>query len=393
MTDYPILTIRKNEERRLLAGHLWAFSNELVSVPKAIPSGTVVKLVREVTKQPFALAFYNPHSLIAARILTRNPDAEIDEAFFEQRIAEAIKRRATILRTRNAARFIHSESDFLPGLILDKFDDIYSFQINSAGFEARKEMLLELFVKLLHPKSIIEKNTSHSRTLEGLSETQGIVYGSEQVATIHDAGGVKYEIDVLSGQKTGFYLDQMENRQRASDYVQSGMRVLDLFTNEGGFGIHAARAGASRIVAVDSSNTALQHLRRNALLNGFGDQIEIVEADCFRYLADCSETFDLVVLDPPSLVKSKRELPVARKAYESLNANAMRVLEREGILVTASCSHHMSHEMFLSAIQEAARKARRFVSILEERGAAADHPILLGMPETEYLHLFILRVH
>jgi 23S rRNA (cytosine1962-C5)-methyltransferase len=391
--SYPILRLRKKEEFRLLAGHLWAFSNEFVEIPKDIAPGTVVTIVRERDNTPIGHAFYNPHSLIAARLLTRDVRETIDEEFFERRIAQAASRRELLLERRNAVRLVHGESDFLPGLIVDRFGDILSYQIFSAGFEARKEMVEAILKKLFQPRTIIEKNNSNLRKLEGLPLEERIVYGSDTHAEIHDAAGTRYAVDVLGGQKTGFFLDQMENRTRIRDFIRPGNRVLDLFSNEGGFTLNAALAGADSVTAVDASQGVLDKLIANAELNSVRERIATEVVDCFDYIQQSKDEFDLIVLDPPALAKSRKDIPAARKGYLALNSNAMKRIRSGGVLVTASCSHHIPREMLLEIIREAGHRANRAVTILEERGAGIDHPILAAMPETSYLKVFILGIH
>jgi 23S rRNA (cytosine1962-C5)-methyltransferase len=269
---------------------------------------------------------------------------------------------------------------------------VVSYQIASQGFELRKEIVVALLKELLQPDTIVERNSTHLRTLEGLPLVDSIVYGESAETEITDARGTRFLVNALQGQKTGFYLDQMENRTRSWDFVDDGS-ALDLFANEGGFALSLARAGAASVIAVDQSATALENLRVNAKLNDVSGVLETIEGDCFEYLKRNERQHDLVVLDPPALVRSKRDLPVARKAYLNLNMGAMRATRPEGILFTASCSHHMTREMLLDVIHEASRKLRRPVSILAEHGAGIDHPVLISMPETAYLKLFILRIH
>lgn len=392
MEKYPDILLRNREEHRLLKGHLWAFSNELVSVPKDIPAGSVVRLVRESDKKPIALAFYHPHSLIACRIISGDVTIDIDRDFFKKRIESAFKRREYILKERSAARIIHGESDFLPGLIVEKYNDILTFQITSAGIEAQKNLIVELLGEFFSPVSIIEKNRSHLRKLEELPEIERVIYGSETDTIVKDSGGTQFAVSLLKGQKTGFYLDQMENRVSLTRYLKQTDSVLDLFSNEGGFALNAAKV-SSNVVAVDASEEALLAAKYNAELNGSGERIEYVSGDCFEFLKENSGKFDAVILDPPSLVRSKKELATAKKAYYHLHKNAIASTRAEGILATASCSHHFTRDLFLETIREAIRESKRAVTILEERGAASDHPVLAAMPETEYLKMFILRVH
>jgi 23S rRNA (cytosine1962-C5)-methyltransferase len=220
-----------------------------------------------------------------------------------------------------------------------------------------------------------------------------VLFGNSGPILIHDAAGTKFHVDILQGQKTGFFLDQMENRTRLRDFVKSGDRVLDLFSNEGGFALNAALAGAKSVEAVDSSKTSLEKLLVNAETNGVAGKITVSESDVFDYLQQPQEPFDVVVLDPPALAKSRKDIIPARKGYIQLNTNAMKLVKPDGILLTASCSHHITRELLLDVISEASRRAHRAVTILEEHGAGIDHPVLAAMPETSYLKVFILRIH
>ncbi len=390
---YPHLRIRNKEELRLLRGHLWAFSNELLDLPKDLPAGSVVTLVREKDGAPLGNGFYHPNSLISFRMLTRNADEAIDADFFEKRIAVAASRRALLSQRRNAYRIVHGESDFLPGLIVDRYGDVLASQMVSAGMEAWKDAIVEILLRLFKPAAIVAKNNSHLRKLEGLSEGESLVFGTDASAEIHDAAGTRYLVDVLGGQKTGFYLDQMENRIRVRDFIHPGTRVLDLFANNGGFALNAALGGAGDVIAVDESGVALERLRQNANLNSVSEQISVRQADCFDFLRDSQDKFGAVILDPPALAKSKKDLSQAQKAYLTLNTNAMRRVDPDGILVTCSCSHHVDRDRFKEIISEASGRSGRAVTLMEERGAGIDHPVLLAMPETSYLKCLILRVH
>lgn len=392
MTDYPILRLRNKEEKRLIQGHLWAFSNELVEIRKDLPAGTIVRLERENGGEPIGLAFYNPHSLIAARIISRKIE-EVDDGFWKTRLQAAAERRAQLLSRRNAVRLVHGESDFLPGLIIDRFNDVISFQIASIGFEVIKENLVRHIDELWSPKAIVEKNQTNLRKLEGLELITKLHKGQDTSTQITDELSTRFELEIESGQKTGFFLDQMENRTAIRRYTKPGDECIDLFANEGGFALNMALAGAANVLAVDASAQALQRTKANADLNDVKDKVQTEVADCFDFLKAHQKQYDVVVLDPPALVKSKKDLAAARKGYLQINADSMRITKSEGILLTASCSHHVSREMLHDVILESARRSRRQVTVLEERGAGIDHPALMAMPETQYLKVFILRVH
>ena len=392
MTDYPSIRLRNKEEKRLTQGHLWAFSNELVEIRKDLPTGSVVRLERENGGDLIGLAFYNPHSLIAARIISRKAE-EINDEFWKARLKAAAERRGLLLQKRNAARIVYGESDFLPGLIIDRFDDVISFQIASVGFEVIKEDLVRYIDELWSPRAIVEKNQTNLRKLEGLELITKIHKGSDSTVRITDELATQYQLEIESGQKTGFFLDQMENRTAIRGYTKPGDACIDLFANEGGFTLNLALAGAAKVLAVDASAQALQRTLANAELNGVAEKVDTEVADCFDFLKSHQGKYDVVVLDPPALVKSKKDLAAARKGYLQINADSMRITKPEGILLTASCSHHVNRDMLHDVIQEAARRSRRQVTVLEERGAGIDHPVLMAMPETRYLKVFILRVH
>jgi 23S rRNA (cytosine1962-C5)-methyltransferase len=392
LTDYPSIRLRNKEEKRLIQGHLWAFSNELVEIRKDLAPGSIVRLERENDGSLIGLAFYNHQSLIAARIISRK-DAEINDEFWKARLSAAAKRREPLLGRRNAARLVHGESDFLPGLIIDRFNDVISFQIASVGFEVMKQDLIHYIDELWLPRVIVEKNQTNLRKLEGLDLITKVHKGDSSATEIIDELNTRYQLEIETGQKTGFFLDQMENRTAIRRFTKPGDRCIDLFANEGGFAINMALAGAESVLAVDASAQALQRTLANAEINGVKNNIQTEVADCFDFLKAHQAQYDVVVLDPPALVKSKKDLAAARKGYLQLNADSMRITKPEGILFTASCSHHVSRDMLLDVINDAARRSRRQVTVLEERGAGIDHPILLAMPETQYLKVFILRIH
>ncbi|HET9135987.1 MAG TPA: class I SAM-dependent rRNA methyltransferase [Candidatus Kapabacteria bacterium] len=389
---YPEIVIKNHHERRLLKGHLWAFSNELVEVRKDIPVGSVVTLIREFDKKPFALGLYNPNSLISARIISRDVAATINKDFIKQHITEAATRRKQILQERNTARIVHSESDLLPGLVIEKYDTLFTFQIVSAGMEQFKAEIIDAIKELFFPEAIIEKNSSHLRKLEGLEEIEQLVFGSKTNTIVTDRAGTKFSVSLLEGQKTGFYLDQMDNRPTIRRYISKDSSVLDLFCNDGGFALNAALAGAKSVTAVDASDEALKNLAKNVTLNSIASGIKSIKADCFDYLKSDEHTYDLIILDPPSLAKSKKHIPTAMRAYTDLHRQAIRRLNSGGIIATASCSHNISREDFLETIRNAAGIERKTAVILEEHGAAPDHPVLITMPETEYLKFFVIQI-
>ncbi len=390
--NYPTLRIKNKHQQRILGGHLWVFSNELIAVPKDIEPGSIVKLVQDKDNKPLGLAFYNPNSLICARIIARSPDQEITNDYIFGLISDAFNKRKYLFNERNAVRIVHGESDGLPGLIVEKYDNVITFQILSVGFEIRKEAIISILKDLFSPDSIIEKNRSHLRTLEGLEQIEEIVFGEKSAIEIYDGGGIRYNIDLIGGQKTGFYLDQMDNRFALRRYVPKGSLVLDLFSNHGGFGFHALRAGAEYVTAVDQSSSILSNLHHNANLNGLDQRIKTIETDGFEYMKSTKDMYDVIILDPPSLIRSKKQIKQAEHSYYALHRDALLHLNKDGIIATATCSHHFTREMFVEVIRRAGANTLRRVQILEERGAASDHPILVSMPETEYFKMFILQI-
>lgn len=391
MTHLDKQVILKNkEERRILAGHPWVFSNEVREVKGTPRIGDVVELIAASGKS-LGVGFYNPHSLILFRLLSPQLE-EINEEFFAKRIAQALELRRKLYPSSDTFRLVYSESDFLPGLIVDKFNDYLSIQTFCYGMDVHLQTICNVLEKLFHPKGIVERNESPLRELEKLSQKKGVLRG-EVTPTIIDDGDLKFAVDVLEGQKTGFFLDQRDNRFVIRRFSQDA-DVLDCFSNEGGFALHAARAGARSVLGIDISADAVRRSNRNAELNQFNN-VQFEQADVFdklKQLRSEKRVFDLVVLDPPSFTKSKKNVQSAKKGYRELHASAFQVLKAGGILLTSSCSHHIESEVFLDIVDSTARKLGRSVQVLDWRGAAADHPVLPAMPETRYLKFAVVRV-
>ena len=384
------VTLKKKEDRRITDGHLWAFSNEIAKLEGELQAGDIVHLNNH--KNEFlGIGFYNPHSLIAVRLLSRK-DEEINFHFFRRRIESSLALRRMVYPSAETFRLINGEADFLPGLIVDKYNDHLSIQISSSGMEKRLTLLCDVLESLFHPHGIIERNESPVRTLEGLERRKGILRGTLAPVTISEHG-IKYTIDLLEGQKTGFFLDQRENRKAIRRYAK-GARVLDCFCNDGGFALNAAYAEAKNVVAIDVSDLAVHHATSNASLNKL-QNVTFVMVDAFKFLEQAvkeKQTFDCINLDPPSFAKGKKDVVTAKKGYKELHSLALRLLPPGGILATASCSHHIYEDVFLEIINNCARLAGRNLSLLEWRGAAPDHPVLPAMPETRYLKFGIFRV-
>jgi 23S rRNA (cytosine1962-C5)-methyltransferase len=385
------VTLRPREDRRIVQGHSWVFSNEIASVHGNPTAGSVVE-IRRHDGRTLGVGFYHPHSLIAVRILDREP-RPIDRAFFEERIRTALRRRERIFPDDTTYRIVHGESDGLPGLIIDRYGANIVIQAVSAGMDLRMGLIADVLDDLIRPVAIVARNDSSLRILEGLPETTAILRGSladEVEVAEHD---LRYVVDLLRGQKTGLFLDQKMNRHRIRLYAK-GRTVLDCFCNDGGFSLNAAAGGADDVEGVDISGDAVARATRNALRNGL-KRVRFTAGDVFDELRNRvkqSKRYGMVILDPPSFTKSRKTVATALKGYRTINTLAMDLLERDGILVTASCSHHIDRDAFLEMLQESAVKVGRAVQMADLCGASPDHPSLLAMSETSYLKLAILVV-
>jgi len=382
------LILRKKEEHRVLAGHPWVFSNELLETRGQPQTGDLVELRTEKGKT-LGFGFYNQHSLIAFRLLTSEL-VEINSDFFSERLARALALRRMLYADDGAFRVVHSEADYLPGLIVDKYNEYLCVQTLSYGMDARLPIICDALEGLFHPAGIIERNESQLRTLEHLTLHKGVLRGTSGVTTIVEHG-IRYKVDPLGGQKTGFYLDQRENRAAIRRFAP-GATVLDCFCNEGGFGLNAAQVGARSVLGLDISEDAIKRARKNAELNNLSSA-QFEQGDVFEMLKseELRAKFDIVVLDPPSFTRSKKNVQTAKRGYRELHMSALKVLRREGILMTSSCSHHIRSDVFLEIINEAATRVGRKLQMLDWRSASPDHPILPAVPETQYLKFGVFR--
>jgi 23S rRNA (cytosine1962-C5)-methyltransferase len=386
-----VVTLKKNEDRRITAGHLWAFSNELLSIEGDPQAGELVELKTHAGVF-LGIGIYNPHSLIAVRLLTRERE-EIDFHFFQKRIQAALELRRMLFGDADAYRLVHGESDFLPGLIVDVYGRYISLQAFSYGMDKRLTLICDVLESLLHPKGIIERNEAQMRSLEELLPKRGVLRGTADVVEIREHG-ISYAVDLLEGQKTGFFLDQRENRFAIRRYAR-GTRALDCCCNDGGFALNVAAAGAAEVTGIDVSETAVRNARSNAERNNLQDRAKFHAADMFEYLGSAAvrgEKYDLINLDPPSFAKNKKGVVRAKRGYRDLHTAAIKVLKSGGILATASCSHHIDDATFLQSVADPARSLRRSLTLLEWRGASPDHPVLPAMPETHYLKFGVFRV-
>ena len=385
-------TVRVNKRGadRVRQGHLWIYQSDLVDVDAE--GGSIVS-VKDERGNFIGQALFSDRSQIALRFLTQSNE-EIDREWWRKRISDAAGRRHIPTDT-NAYRLIYSEGDLLPSLIVDRYDDVLVVQTLSQGTDAIKPLITEILVEEFNPRTVIERNDARVRELEGLPLISGAVYGEapEELEILQH--GLRFRVEPLGGQKTGSFLDQRENRlaARAAAQTTNKTRALDCFTFNGAFALHLAQVCES-VIGIDISADAVAAARRNAELNAF-DSVEFREANVFdalREMEAVGERFDVIVLDPPAFAKNRASLKAAIRGYKEINLRALKLLNPGGVLVTCTCSYHVSEELFLEILAQAAIDAHRRMQIMEKRMQATDHPVLSGMPETYYLKCVIARV-
>jgi 23S rRNA (cytosine1962-C5)-methyltransferase len=389
----PTLIIRSKVLQRLRTGHPWIYSNELARTQKHCEPGQLVN-VKTGDGDWIGRGYYNPLSVIAVRLLTRE-DVPINEGFFEGKIQQAQTLRERLLPGEEAYRLVFGEADGLPGLIIDRYGSVLVTQFLTAGMDRLRDLILKILINRFQPTAIIARNDAPSRKLEGLPVEKKLLYGELPASVVISKNGLSFEVDVLEGQKTGFFLDQSEN-YRALAGLAKGKRVLDAFCYTGAWGLHALHYGATSVLGLDSSEKAIQQARANAKQNGMENRATFQEEEVFdglRKLLEKDERYDLIILDPPSFVKNRKELKDAIRGYKEINRLAMLLLTTEGILVTCSCSHLMDATIFRSILVDAAADAKKSFRIMAWRTQGPDHPIILGIPETEYLKCVILQSH
>jgi 23S rRNA (cytosine1962-C5)-methyltransferase len=393
--DRPTLTLKNNEERRLRAGHLWVFSNEVDTKKTPLTAFTPGQeaVLTASRGRPIGLCTVTPGSLICARLMDRDPTTELDVAFFRHRIREALSLRQRLYATPHY-RLLFSEGDHVPGLVLDRYGDVVVGQANTAGMDRLRDVVVEAVLAELTPSAFIWRCDSPSRDLENLPRVVETAHGTAPETLTVNEGGALFEVPATSGQKTGWFYDMRENRSQLCRLVR-GKSVLDLFAYAGAFSVRAALAGATAVTCLDSSETACRMATENAARNGVTDKVTVVRADAAVYLEECAasgRTFDVVSLDPPALVKRKKDLEAGLKAYERLNRLAMNVLADDGVLMTCSCSQHVdAYDLRRIALRAAMSQGRRG-QILEQGRQGPDHPAHPAMVETDYLKSFILRL-
>ncbi|MBQ6216259.1 MAG: class I SAM-dependent rRNA methyltransferase [Erysipelotrichaceae bacterium] len=390
------VTLKRNEGRTVSAGGLWIFDNEIDQIDGAYENGDIVKVVSY--KDDFiGYGYINDHSKIMIRILSRRKDDVIDEAFFYERFKDAWNYRKAVVDT-NCCRIVFSDSDRLPGLIVDKFNDVLVFEIDTLGMDVRKDLLVRMMKKVLAEdgvsiSGVYERSDARVRTLEGLERIKGFL-SKEFPTTIEvDENGVKLKVNIAEGQKTGYFLDQKYNHL-AIRKICEGKEVLDCCTHTGGFALSAAKVAKS-VIGIDASQLAIDQAEENSRLNGF-ENTQFLVADVFDYLIDMEKQkkrFDVIVLDPPAFTKSRNSVKNASKGYKEINYRAMKLLRPGGFLVTCSCSEYMPRDLFMKIILSAANDSHKRLRLVENRAQAPDHPIMLGSNVSDYLKCVIVQVN
>ncbi|MBI3897768.1 MAG: class I SAM-dependent rRNA methyltransferase [Gammaproteobacteria bacterium] len=388
------LRLNKNEDRRLRAGHVWVFSNEVDNRATPInqfePGQPVV--IEDSHGRPLGTGYVNPHALICARLIARD-DHVLDQSLLVHRLNIALSLRSR-LYDQPYYRLAFGDSDALPGLVVDRYDDVLVAQITTAGMERVKDEIAAALQKVLRPKALLFRNDTSTRELEGLPSYVETAFGEVPELVTVEENGVRFEAGPTTGQKTGWFYDQRPNRTRLRSYVR-GLRVLDLFSYLGGWGVQAAVAGAESVVCIDSSARAIDGISRNAALNGVSERVSAQRADVFEALKNLRaerERFDVVVLDPPAFIKRKKDIKEGMLAYQRVNQMAMQVLAKDGVLVSCSCSYHMARESLLDVLLKTSRHVDRFLEIVEQGHQGPDHPMHPAIAETAYLKAFFARV-
>ncbi|MGM9971108.1 MAG: class I SAM-dependent rRNA methyltransferase [Anaeroplasmataceae bacterium] len=380
--------LNKFEEREKQDGFPWIFNNEINSFEGEIVNGDVCKVLT-FERKFLCYGFLNTNSKIMVRILSLNENDVINKEFFKERISYALEHRKTL--GWSATRLIFSEADFLPGLVVDKYGDYLSVQFMSLGMDKIKKDIVDILVELTNCKGIYERSDMPTREKEGLEQTKGFLYGNFDPRVLVEEDGIHFIVDIENGQKTGYFLDQKLNRDILKLYAKDKV-VLDAFSNVGGFALHACKYGALHVDACDISQRACDEIANNAKLNGY-TQLEAKCVDVFDYLhSDIKDKYDLIILDPPAFSKNKDSIKKAYKGYKEINMTAMKQIKSGGYLLTFSCSQHMTPDLFMQMVNEAAHDAKRVVQFLDFRIQSPDHPALLQSEEQLYLKCMILRV-
>jgi 23S rRNA (cytosine1962-C5)-methyltransferase len=392
MKTFPKIILKKGKERPVHRGHPWVFSGAVARAEGDLSPGEIGE-VYSGNGSFIGMGQFNPHSQIILRMRTRKKEV-LNSSFFKERMLRAYDLREKGLQGKtNAYRVINGEGDFLPGLIVDRYKDILVLQCLTAGMERLKGLFIDLLVNHFNPKSIYERSDVPSRKEEGLPEAKGLVYGEDILEPVEiEEHRCRFRVDVKAGQKTGFYLDQRENRFSLRE-VSHDKKILDCFCYSGGFSIHAGLGGAKEITTIDSSEEALERVKDHFALSRLEKLFpRLIRGDAFEVMRSLQPDYDIIVLDPPPFAKKKGHLPGASRGYKDLNLQAFRLLKKEGLLFTFSCSHHMDWDLFQKIVFAAAVDAGKNVQLLARRGHPIDHPVDLFHPEGEYLRGMVLRV-
>ena len=392
-----VVTLKKGEGRMLKSGGLWIFDNEIASVMGEFENGDVV-LVRDFDGYPMGRGFINRDSKIRIRMMTRNKDQEVDEAFLEMRVRNAWEYRKKTVDT-SSCRVIFGEADFLPGLVVDKFSDVLVVQSLALGIDRMKETIVSLLKKVLLEdgiavRGVYERSDAKVREQEGMERTKGFLGEPFDTEVEIIENGVHYLVDVKDGQKTGFFLDQKYNRLAVQRLCRDA-KVLDCFTHTGSFALNAGIAGAREVTGVDASELGVEQARKNAELNYLEDRVKFICRDVFELLPELEakgEKYDVIILDPPAFTKSRNSVKNAVKGYREINLRAMKLVKDGGYLATCSCSHFMTYELFTKTLHQAAQNVHRRLRQVDYRTQAPDHPILWAAEESYYLKFYIFQV-
>ena len=399
--EYPLITITEKGEKFLNAGNSWVYEDEVVDALGELLEGSIVDVCSKKGKY-LGTGFYCGVSKIKVRIFSNNTSDIYDEEFFKRRVKYAIDYRLTVMQDIENCRIIFGDADGFPGLTVDKYNDILVSQITTVGIEKRKDIIFEALLETFNEigiciNAIYERNDVKSRQLDGLSLYKDYYYASDSFdkntkETIITENGIKYFVDFVDGQKTGFFLDQKFNRELVSKIVK-GKKVLDCFTHTGSFGLNCVRGGASKVTSVDISELAIEQSKRNAALNGMSDKIDFVCADVFEYLDSINKKdYDLIILDPPAFTKSRDTVKSAYNGYKHINSKAMSLLGKGGYLVTCSCSHFMNEELFVKMLLDAAKENNVSLKQISYSQQGKDHPIVLSDKQSDYLKFYILQL-
>ncbi|HXX36638.1 MAG TPA: class I SAM-dependent rRNA methyltransferase [bacterium] len=388
----PAAVLYPGRDARVRAGHLWVYRNEIARLDGSPADGDAVEVVAGDGRS-LGVGLLNTRSLIAVRLLapTGRP---LDEAFFRERLGQAIALRERVVSGTTACRLVFGESDRLPGLIVDRYGDVLVLQTLTLGMDRRKEMLARVLCDLLAPRGVFARNDPAVRRLEGLPRETGWIAGGGVTEVEIDEGGVRFLVDVARGQKTGFFLDQRENRMHVAP-LTAGRAVLDCFSYTGAWALHAVHRGAASVLGIEASEEAVAMAGRNAAINAAGERYRVLAGNAFDELRRLSEErakFDVIVLDPPAFVKTRSALASGLAGYKEINLRALKLAAPGGWLVTCSCSYHVDEAALWATVWEAARDARRWVRLVESRSQGRDHPVHPAMPETRYLKCLIFFV-